>query len=203
VHWFGAAAEWGERTQAESMAKLLADAKPRGLGSNVSAFGEAFLPALLKRVPMPMQRPVVRRGAMDRIGHYRADCLLWDCDWVLRASMAARCAYLDEPLYRQRLDGQGTSSRGDRETDHFKSGLEIACRLYRQPPVPVTESTRQLLRRAASDSAASLAYHYAQRGLPALALGSWWDSLRIRPSLRGLRFPVSLARASLSRRQEE
>jgi glycosyltransferase involved in cell wall biosynthesis len=199
VHWFGAAAEWGERTQAESMAKLLADAKPRGLGGNVSAFGEAFLPALLKRVPMPMQRPVVRRGAMDRIGAYRADCLLWDCEWVLRASMVARCAYLDEPLYHQRLDGQGTSSRGDRELDHLKSGFDMTWRLYSSPPFPISDRFREFLRRAASDAALGIARHQALRGEAMPALRAWSLSQSTRPALSGLRSLAAITRTLLLR----
>jgi hypothetical protein len=137
---------------------------------------------------------------MDRIGAYRADCLLWDCEWVLRASMAARCAYLDEPLYRQRLDGQGTSSRGDRELDHLKSGFNMTWRLYSSPPFPTSARHRELLRQAASNGATSLAYYHAQHGQIANAMRAWWRSQTIAPSLRGLRFALSVLR-DVSRRR--
>ena len=200
VHWFGAAAEWGERTQAESMAKLLAEAKPRPLGANVSAFGEEFLPALLKRVPMPMQRPVVRRSALDRIGHYRADCLLWDCEWVLKASLVARCAYLAEPLYHQRLDGQGYSSRGSRQLEHHESGLDIRLRFLSEPPVPVSAEARTLFQRAAGQSALSIARYHAHRRDVALALTAWMRARSIDRLGVGIRSLASLSRLLITGR---
>jgi glycosyltransferase involved in cell wall biosynthesis len=198
VGWFGKGRDWGERTQAESMARLLSEARSQPLGGDTRSFGEELLPALLRRVPMPMQRPVVRRAALKRIGSYRADCLLWDCEWALRASMVARCAYLDVPLYRQRLDDQGTSSRADRELDHLKSGFDMTWRLSSSPPFPVPGKFRKLLRRAASDAALSIARYHASRGHAMPALRAWWLSQSTRPALlAGVRSLASVMRTLL------
>lgn len=196
VDWFGRAWEYGERAQGESMARILAEARPVALEATLHLFGDALLPALLRRVPMPFQRPVVRRTALERIGVYRDDCLLWDCEWAFRAAMVSRCALLDEPLYRQRADGQGYSSIGSRERDHLESGLEMTLRLYRQPPFAVSAATRELLREAASRSAAYLAYYHSRRGEVGSCIRAWWTSEKIQPSLRRLRMPLAaLARA--------
>ena len=190
VAWFGRAATYGERAHSESLARTLAEARPTLLEPNLLLFGDGLLPTLLRRVPMPFQRPVVRRAALERIGLYRADCLLWDCEWALRAAMAARCALLHEPLYRQRADGQGFSSRPDRERDYLESRLEMVLQLHRNPPFPIPGTTRRLLRGAASRAAADLAYHHSQRGVVEVCARAWWRSERIRPSLSRPKLPL-------------
>lgn len=191
VGWFGNAAQHGERTHGASMARTLAEANPIELEPGLLLFGEQLLSALLRRVPMPFQRPVVRRSALDRIGHYRPDCLLWDCEWALRASAVSQCALLDEPLYRQRVDGQGTSSRGDRKRDHLESALEMTLRLYRKPPFPVSSTTRALLRKAASRNAAALAHYLSRSGDLAGCLRAWWTSEKLQPSASRLKLPLA------------
>lgn len=190
VAWFGKAAKYGERTHGESLARTLAAAAPTALGTGLQIFDDRLLAALLRRVPMPFQRPVVRRTALDRIGLYRADCLLWDCEWALKAAMVARCGLLGAPLYRQRADGQGLSSRPERERHHLESGLDIALRLYRNPPSLVSPATCHLLRDAASRSAADLAYYHAQRGEVGACIRAWWRSERIKPSFPRLKLPL-------------
>ena len=190
VAWFGSAAAYGEHSHGESLARTLAEIRPTTPEPGLLLFGEALLPALLRRVPMPFQRPVVRRAALDRIGSYRPNCLLWDCEWALRAAMAGRCALLNEPLYRQRADGQGLSSRPDRQRDHLESGLETVLRLYRNPPFPISGTTLSLLRDAASRSAADLAYYHSRRGEMGPCLRAWWTSQRIQPSLSRLKLPL-------------
>ncbi len=202
VGWFGRAAEYGRTTHGESMARTLAEASPEEIEPNLLLFGDKLLPALLRRVPMPFQRPVVRRSALERIGVYRPDCLLWDCEWALRAAIVARCALLNEPLYLQRVDGQGSSSRGDREREHLESGLDMTLRLYRSPPFEIAAPTKALLREAASRSAGSLAYYHSRRGEVAACLQAWWVSQRIMPSARRLKLPLAaFARAAGVRRQ--
>jgi glycosyltransferase involved in cell wall biosynthesis len=192
VGWFGSGARWGEQAHGESTARLLAEAKPHLLDDDVSLFDERFLGALLKRVPMAFQRPVVRRAALDRIGHYRADCLLWDCEWALRASLAATCAYLKQPLYQQRLDGQGYSSRDDRELDHLKSGLDMTWQLYVRPPFEIPSGARGLLCEAAGNASLSIARHHAMRRRVVPALRAWAHSRTVCRSVGGLRALASV-----------
>jgi glycosyltransferase involved in cell wall biosynthesis len=198
VAWFGAAAAWGEQAHGESTARLLAEAKPTPLEADVNVFGERFLSALLKRVPMAFQRPVVRRAALDRIGRYRADCLLWDCEWALRASLAAKCAYLHEPLYRQRLDGQGYSSRDDRELDHLESGFDMTWRLYAQPPFVLTAHARAMLGEAAGVALIAIARYHAKRRRISAALHAWIRARSICPSVADARSLLSIARATVN-----
>lgn len=196
VVWFGSAAAHGERTHGESLARTFAEARPSALEPNLLLFGDGLLPALLRRVPMHFQRPVARRAAFKRIGGYSPDCLLWDCEWAWRAAMVSRCGLLHEPLYRQRVDGQGLSSRTDRRRDHLESGLEAMLRLYRDPPFPIPATTRSLLRDAASRGAADLAYYHSQRGEVSACVRAWWTSETIQPSIPRLKLPLgAMARA--------
>lgn len=193
VDWFGTAADYGARTHGESMARVLADAAPQKRDDNLLVFGDGLLPALLRRVPMPFQRPVVRREALARIGSYRAECLLWDCDWALRASLYARCALLNEPLYRQRVAGQGYSSKGSREQEHLESACEMTRRLFEGAGTQVSDMIRAQLREGAALNAGRLAYFHAQRGRLGPALQAWLQALRLHPRRANWKLPLSAA----------
>lgn len=129
VSWFGSAGANGQNNYDEAMTRTLSEAKGTMIENGVVSFDERLLDALLKSVPMGFQRPVVRISALERIGAYRPDCLLWDCDWAISAVLNVRTAHVTDGLYLQRAEGQGTSSRGDRRIDHMKSGIEIKQRL--------------------------------------------------------------------------
>jgi len=130
----------------------------------VTVFENALLPALLKSVPMAFQRPVVRKSALSRIGGYRPDCLLWDCDWAIRAALVARAGLIHEELYRQRAEGQGYSSKRDRIIEHLQSGIAIKDRLWRHSLAGQHSQYCAVFRCAAADSWFDLAWHYYQQG---------------------------------------
>ena len=200
VGWFGERASFSEAAHAQSLERTLARAVPERLECGVLLWQDASLfPALLQSVPMPFQRPVVRRAVLDRVGAYRPDCLLWDCDWALRASLGARCALLAEPLYMQRADGQGTSSRADRELDHIRSAAEMVLRLYYHSETPLSSIARSSLRRAARRNSEHLAYSLSQRRELSGALRAWWLAQSIEPSLSGLRMLASLVARTAQR----
>jgi glycosyltransferase involved in cell wall biosynthesis len=139
VRWFGERAASGQEAQERGMALIRAQGAVRA--DNCGAEGLLRYPtaplftALLARVPMPFQRPVVYRTDYQAIGPYRAECLLWDCDWALRAVLHGACAELDRPLYLQRASGQGYSSQGRRALEHGRSNLEIKTTLLHHPAV--------------------------------------------------------------------
>lgn len=188
VGWFGRDAQRSEHAHGESLARTFARAPPETVERNVLRWRDPnLLPALLLSVPMPFQRPVVRRAAFDRIGRYRPDCLLWDCEWALRASLMGQCALLDEPLYLQRSDGQGTSSRAEREYDHVESAAEMVLHLYRNPPLPVSRDIQMILRQAASRNAEHMAFHLSTRGDLSGALHAWRRAQSIEPSFTRLK----------------
>ena len=192
VRWFGRDAQLSERAHAESLARTLECAPGHPVEQSVVRwYDQNLLRALLQQVPMPFQRPVVRRTAFDRIGEYRPNCLLWDCEWALRASILTRAAFLNESLYAQRADRQGTSSLSDRKSDHIESAVEMVLNLYHHMPEPQSTETRRLLRQAAGRNKEHLAYYLSEQGDLSGALGAWWEAQSIDPSLARCRFPIA------------
>lgn len=192
VSWFGASAPIGERMHGESTTRVLSQSDPKMVEPKLWRLGPSLLAALLKAVPMAFQRPVIRSSILKRIGGYRSECLLCECDWALRAAMMAQCALLQEPLYQQRFDGQGYYSQNDRKKEHLESIFEITLHLYRNPPIQLPTHTQSLLRRAASDNAFDLAYFLSQQHLFKSAIRAWWVSQSIQFSLDHCKLPLGI-----------
>ncbi|MBK9325714.1 MAG: glycosyltransferase family 2 protein [Hydrogenophilales bacterium] len=164
VKWFGERAKSGQEAQDRGMGIIRGQtgvaADARGLCRHEQ---DALFAALLERVPMPFQRPVVYREDYRAIGPYRAECLLWDCDWALRAVLHGQCALLDEGLYLQRAAGQGYSSQGRRALEHARSNLEIKESLLRHPAVNGTRRL-PLVKRALHRDWKGYAWQLRQQG---------------------------------------
>lgn len=180
VAWFGTNATWGENAYRNAMQKTLKEARGIEIEPGVLFFGEPLIAALLERVPMAFQRPVVRRHAFEKIGGYRDGCLLWDCDWAIRAAMEVPTALITEELYKQRAGNQGFSSKQDRRLEHMLSGVEIKEYLLAKTLAGCADSTRRLtlLRRSAANSWFDLAYHHMNEGALAASLVAWKTSQR-------------------------
>jgi len=163
VQWFGERAPSGQEAQDRGMRIVLEQAHARRDDHDLYRFGEELFSALLERVPMPFQRPVTTREDYFAIGEYRADCLLWDCDWALRATLHGECALLDEGLYLQRAAGQGYSSQRRRALEQTRSNLEIKESLLRHPAVAETHGHR-LVKRALHRDWKGYAWQLRQHG---------------------------------------
>lgn len=177
VTWFGSNGAWGQRNYDQAMERFQAAAGGRVSGT-LTVFDDAVLHALLKSVPMALQRPVVRKAALGRIGGYRPDCLLWDCDWAIEAALNARTALLSEGLYRQRADGQGYSSKRDRTVEHLQSGIAIKDRLWQQSRAGRHPQYHDVFCRAAADGWFDLAWHHYQQGHRSQAMPALLQSAR-------------------------
>jgi len=130
VEWFGQSAEWSKNAYNQSMNKLLKEAGGVSLENSVIQFDENNLfKSLLSRIPMAFQRPVTSKEHFTKIGSYQENCLLWDCEWALRAALNGPCGLLNQGLYLQRCAGQGYSSQTNRRLDHLLSGHEIQKQL--------------------------------------------------------------------------
>ncbi len=194
VEWFGPTGEGGERNYRRAMAKVLAEADGREAEGGVLLFGEGLLKALLERVPMAFQRPVLRRDAFAVIGPYRADCLLWDCDWAIRAAMTVPVALLPEPLYRQRCERQGFSSRPARALEQMESNIEMKTRLHARVRAESGAGSKRerLFRRALASAWFDAAYTHGNAGRRRAAWMAWWRSQLLSPSLARAKFPLRL-----------
>lgn len=162
VKWFGERAASGQEAQDRAMAIIRGKADGYRGEDGVYRYGEGLFEALLERVPMPFQRPVVYREDYFAIGEYRPECLLWDCDWALRAVLHGECALLDEGVYLQRAAGQGYSSQGRRALEHARSTIEIKESLLRNPAI-AGHAREPLVRRALKKEWIGYAWQMALR----------------------------------------
>lgn len=189
VNWFGADAQREGNAYREAMSKTLAEAHAHHAEGHLMRFGETLLNALLNRVPMAFQRPFVRRTAFKQVGGYRENCLLWDCDWAIRAALDLRTALLDEPLYMQRAENQGYSSKHERELEHLLSGLEIREYLLAQSKQrPAWSRWQRHFTESMARVLFNLAYYHYRKGNRSQALLALSRSAVIRPRLAHLKF---------------
>jgi glycosyltransferase involved in cell wall biosynthesis len=200
VDWFGERGKSGQEAQERNMAIIRGQTGAVRDAHGLYRFArDALFAALLQRVPMPFQRPVVYRQDYQAIGGFRPACLLWDCDWALRAVLHGECALLDEGLYRQRASGQGYSSQGRRALEQTRSNLEIKETLLRHPAVHDSPRAR-LVRQALHRDWKGYAWQLRQAGERAAAFKALGQSARYGLSAEWGRMALSLALHSASAR---
>ncbi|MEI8573178.1 glycosyltransferase family 2 protein [Methylomonas sp. LW13] len=168
VAWFGPNSKWTHESYTDAMNKILADLAGTQVTETLLEFdADRLFKALLKRVPMAFQRPVATREQVRQIGLYQEDCLLWDCDWALRAALNGRCGLVTEGLYLQRSAGQGYSSQPRRRMDHSLSNLEIKKQLIKRNVRP---DLAKLIRLNYIQSAQDLSWEYINQNQGLLAV---------------------------------
>jgi hypothetical protein len=201
VDWFGKNNQVSRQAYLQSMEKLLSVAEGKTIGEGIKGFGQKLVLALLQRVPMAFQRPVVRRPAFQRIGGYHEHCLLWDCDWALRAALDGKVALSEAPLYRQRVDNQGYSSQPTREMEQTRSNIEIRERLAigLDSDDAATQRLRQDFMRSSSQNWFVLAYQLQNQGATWRALKAWLASQRIASQPGSAKLLASILLSTLNR----
>ncbi len=176
VSWFGSSAKWGDTAYQEAMGKLLNDAQGAEIEQGVIKFDEQLFPALLKRVPMAFQRPVVRREAFQQVGGFR-NVIRWDGDWALRATMELHAALVTDGLYRQRADGQGFASNSEKYLEQLLCGADIKEHLILKAKTSGRfMSYMPLLNKAAATAWFEVAHHQHSTGYLRDAFKSWIKS---------------------------
>jgi hypothetical protein len=171
VTWFGLNGASGQRNYDRAMQRFM-EAAGGQARQGVVRFDAGVVKALLKSVPMALQRPVVRRSAMHRIGLYRPNCLLWDCDLAIRAALTAQTALIPDGLYEQRAENQGYSSQSKRRLEHLRSGIEIKDRLWERSRKGEYLEHEASFRHASGEAHFNLAWHLYQEG-------ERWQSLKV------------------------
>lgn len=194
VAWFGegSAPAASEESHRGAAWDIIGKTRHRKVETDLVVFEEGLAQALIRSTPMQFQRPVVRRAVLPRVGLFRAECLLWDCDWAIRAALSLRCGFLAQPIYRQR-EGMGYFTRPGRLVDKAVCIHEIARRLRLQPPRALLPGESASLRSAEAEKAFDLAYVQSQHGQAAGALRHWALSQWLEPNLGTLKFPLGVA----------
>lgn len=185
VNCFGNRSEWTQNDFDKTMEKTLADAQGINKTNGLMQFDAHLFPALLKRVPMPFQRPVTTRAHFHQVGLYQADCLLWDCDWALRATLNNVCGLFNVGLYLQRTAGQGYSSSPSRRLEHALSGLTIKKQLLADPHAAAYKNQ---LTEAVMEAGRNIAWEYMTQGKGFKAFTTMLGTLRYGVSALQLKF---------------
>lgn len=187
VVWFGPNSKWTSQYYSEAMGKILAELSGTKVADNLLVFDMMKLfNALLVRIPMAFQRPVLSRSNFFSIGLYQEDCLLWDCEWALRAALNGPCGLLTTELYRQRAAGQGYSSQPRRRLDHALSNMQMKNALVAALPAdsPLLAAAKRAA--IAANFGVSWQYMNQREGLPAVKTvlstfryGTSWKQLKM------------------------
>lgn len=199
VAWFGSNGAWGQRNYDHAIERFLASAGGIREGDLSLFETPLLLAALIASVPMAFQRPVVRRTVLNRVGGYRANCLLWDCDWAIRAAAETRAALVHTGLYQQRSDGQGYSSKPSRAVEQLHSSIDILQTMLNESRAGRHPEYAHLFQKAVAEKWFNLAWHYYLHGQRIRALLPLWRSARIQPGgahtklLASLLWPINRA----------
>ncbi|WP_310448108.1 glycosyltransferase family 2 protein [Thiobacillus sp.] len=201
VAWFGPYSSGGTQNYEQAMRRLLDHAEGREVEPEALVFGPALVDALLLTVPMGFQRIVVRASAFQRIGDYTEHCILWDCDWALRAALDGPTLLNQSALYRQRAAGQGFFSQAETTLKHLRSSIEIRERLGSgfQTEANFHPHLRKTFRHASAGAYFNLAYYLQAHGQNNAALHAWLESQKRNPSLRLCKFPLRILASTFRR----
>lgn len=196
VKTFGRYASGSAENQSEAMSRLFARVGIRE-ESGLILFQDGLFEALLKSVPLPLQRPAARRGTWNIVGGYTTGLLFSEPDWTIRASAACRTALLREAVSLWRCDEQNFASRPamfDRAVENGVRSAELLLRWADASRERARLRARQV-RRFLADAYFGQAFHSFQASgkLPWKALAR---SFLLAPRWRH----ISLALKSLMRR---
>ena len=171
---FGRYASGSAQNQLDALAKLLQRVSTREQ-NHLIFFEQGLFEALLKSVPLALQRPAARRGAWNIVGGYTTGLLFSEPDWAIRASTVCRMALMREPLSLWRCDRQNFASRPamfDRAIENGVRSAELLsqwCGASRER----SRTRARHVRRFLADAYFGQAYHFFQASgkLPWKALG--------------------------------
>lgn len=147
---FGAGAEHFNQVHLQGVDRILRDTAARRCAPSIFEFDERLAAALMSGVPMPFQRAMAHRATWLRINELRFEAhkvafglatledgrstvrgTLRDSEWARYAALSgARIALIDRPLYLQRCEGQGLSSRDSAHAVHVRQLLAIGAVMH-------------------------------------------------------------------------
>lgn len=185
VDWFGQYFEPNKKNYDNAMAKLLNKAQGIEIESDLYQFDDQLFVALLESVPMAFQRPVTKTSHLRQIGLYQEDCLLWDCEWALRAANNQICGLLDKKLYKQRTAGQSYSSKPSRRLDHLICGFKIKEDLLNNKKI---KTNRSVLLNSAINSGQNLAWEFINQKKGYQAVKTMIKTFKFGVNLKQIKF---------------
>jgi hypothetical protein len=216
VQGFGKSADHFNRVHPAGAMRVVDQSRARSLGDGVYLFEGDFLQSLLTQVPMPFQRVMARRKVWHKVSQLRVSAYrrafslesdeqaralvrgtLRDSEWALYAALAGtKAALVAEPLYLQRCDGQGASSRPAMRHTHIQQTTTIKSVLHQFAQIDGSlQPQRQRIRRTLAQAHFDAAYELIDLGFHAEALAHLRDGARLGPRPGHLKLLAKLALA--------
>ena len=195
VRMHGAYAEGAGRNQARALSRLMAEVDVRE-APEVFFLGDRLPWALLKRVPIALQRPVVRRGVWNLLGGMYEDVIFSEPEWAIKLAMldGVVLAFTKQPLTVWRTDGQNFASRPEQRVRQMRRGIQARGRLRKE--LAMQRTTHKSMLAAASrdvvDCYLDLIYAYRMAGARKAAFSMLTQGMHQAPSIRYLRQLVAL-----------
>jgi glycosyltransferase involved in cell wall biosynthesis len=164
VEPFGAGAPGSAVNQANAMDKLLDRA--RGIQDNgVIFFNDALFSALLKSVPMAMQRPAARKSLWQRVGLLRNGSYMPEPEWAMKTALLSKPALMLDKASLFRVDGQNYVSQTAQKEKHLLAAVDIRTTLLAWIAAhPAFAEHAAEVRHSLADVYFDQAYHYQQHG---------------------------------------
>ncbi len=151
--------------------------------------GEGFFEALLKSVPLALQRPAARRGTWNIVGGFTPGLIFAEPEWTIRAAMQCRTALLRAPLSLWRVDGQNFASTPAMKLLHGKRGRAAKRDLLEQLRRTARKNRAHIrgVRNALANGYFDEAYFHAEQGKRAAIWYPLLHSFIMAPGWRHLR----------------
>ena len=164
---FGPLAAGTKENQETALDKVLQDINiAKESRQSLIPDNRALFVALLKRLPMTFQRPVVRKDAFqEKTGGYEGRSF-GDLEWNYRATLRCQCGILLEPVYQVRCQGQSYFSKSDAKAAMLDTIIKIRKNLLLLPEVQSNASLTREVKKALSLAYFEKSYHAYSENLP-------------------------------------
>ena len=202
VTGFGQFGQNFSETQAKALSSMLFSE------NQLSLYGSELFPLMLKKVPMAFQRVVTNKSTWMAISEFRMKAYaevnaisdsnkifdylggpLRDSEWsIYAASYCRKFALLNRPLYLQRCDGQGYSSREDQKMRHVEQSIIVKSTIYlASDKLERLIKWKKEIKNSVEEVLFDAAYYYLNARLPGEARRCLYLSFKIRPTMAQLK----------------
>lgn len=192
VEPFGINAPGTAANQSRALSGLIERA--HGVEDNrVVFFNNRLFSALLKSVPMAMQRPAARKTLWDKVGLLRKGSYMPEPEWAMKTALLTQPALLLDPVSRFRVDGQNYVSLPAKKEKHMLAAVDMRNTLLAwiaQNPT-FAEHAREV-KHSLADVFFDQAYHHQRHGNYGAAWRALITSFVTHPQWRSLRLAARL-----------
>jgi len=192
VEPFGTYASGTAANQSHALSRLLERAQ--GMEDNgVVFFNSELFTALLKSVPMAMQRPAARKTLWDKVGLLRKGSYMPEPEWAMKTALLTQPALLLDRVSQFRVDGQNYVSQTTQKEKHMLAAVDIRNTLLAWiAENPAFAGHAHEVKHSLAEVHFDQAYHHQRSGNSRAAWRPLFASFVTHPQWRDLRFALRL-----------